>query len=74
MDQTNPTALALVVIGALMGFGREPLTDLYAWTYRLLRRTEPDPKLRAMTRWYLVFTSMIFTIAGLLGLLGWVRW
>lgn len=74
MDATNPTALALVVIGALMGFGREPLTDLYAWLYQRLRRTEPEPKLRAMTRLYLVFTSMIFTVAGMLGLLGWVHW
>ncbi len=74
MDATNPTALALVIIGALMGFGREPLTDLYAWIHRRLRGTEADPKLRAMTRWYLVFTSMIFTVAGLVGLLGWVSW
>jgi hypothetical protein len=73
MDQTNPTALALVVIGALMGFGREPLSRFYAWTFARLRGNEPSPRLLAITRLYLVFTSLIFTVAGMLGLLGVVR-
>ncbi len=70
MDHTNPTALALVVVGALMGFGRDQLTAFYAWVYRRLQGAEPTPKLTAMTRLYLVFTSLIFTVAGILGLLG----
>jgi hypothetical protein len=74
MNTTNPTALALVVIGALMGFGREVLLNVYAWLFQRLRGSEPPPRLLAMTRLYLVFTSLIFTVAGMLGLLGIVRW
>jgi hypothetical protein len=74
MDQTNPTALALVVIGAIMGFAREPLTRVYAWLFERLRRVEASPRLLAITRLYLVFTSLIFTVAGMLGLLGVVHW
>lgn len=73
MDNPSPIALGLVIIGALMGFGREWLTRFYGWCHTRLRREEPHPKLLAITRLYLVFTSLIFTIMGMLGLLGIIR-
>jgi len=73
MEGTNPVALVLVVIGAFMGFGREWLTKFYVWFFKRRRREEPHPRLVAATRLYLVFTSLIFTVVGMLGLLGVVK-
>ena len=73
MGEPNTTALALVLIGALMGVGREGLTKFYAFLYVRLRHAEPHPRLIATLRLYVVFTSMIFSAAGMLGLLGVVR-
>ena len=73
MDNPSPIALGLVVIGAIMGFGRDWLTRFYVWCYRQLRKTDPPPRLAAITRLYLVFTSLIFTIMGMLGLLGIIK-
>jgi hypothetical protein len=71
MEQTtSPLALTLVILGAIMSFGREPLTRGYLKLFTWLWRREPAPNLPNVLRLYLVFTGMIFTLAGLLGLLG----
>ncbi len=67
---TNWTALVFIVIGAGMAFGREPLTKFYLWLYQRRRGGEPQPRLALAMRLYLAFTSLIFTVVGLLGLLG----
>ncbi len=72
-DTTNPLALALVIIGAIMGFGREPLSKFYLWLFNRVRKQEPDARLLAAVQLYLVFTSLIFSVAGVLGLLNIIR-
>jgi hypothetical protein len=73
MDNPSPIAFTLVVLGAAMGFGREWFTKLYVWIFTRLRKEQPHPRLVAIMRLYLVFTGMIFTVMGILGLLGIVR-
>jgi hypothetical protein len=73
MENASPVAFTLVVVGAAMGFGREWFTRWYAWVFTRLRRQDPHPRLVAIMRLYLVFTGMIFTVMGMLGLLGIIK-
>jgi hypothetical protein len=70
MENPNPLALTLIVIGALMGFGREWLLRWYLWVFKKVQRQEPTARLGAAVKLYLVMTSFIFTMAGLMGLFG----
>ena len=71
--QPSPLALAFIIIGAIMGFGREPLGRFYAWLAGRWRKEPLDPRLAGIFRLYLAFTSLTFTVAGLLGLLGIIK-
>jgi hypothetical protein len=70
MQNTNPLALTLIVIGAMMGFGKEWLLRWYLWVFKKLRHQEPPARLGAGIKLYLVMMSFIFTLAGLAGLFG----
>jgi hypothetical protein len=70
MENTNPLALTLIVIGAFMGFGREWFVRWDLWLFKKIRKQEPPEKLRAGIKIYLVMLSFIFTLAGLLGIFG----
>lgn len=67
-------SVCFILIGAVLGFGREALADWYFKLHAWLWKREPNPRLRLALRLYLVFTSMIFTVAGILGLLGIVKY
>jgi hypothetical protein len=73
-SDTNWVALSLIVIGAGMNFGRQPLTRFYLWLYQRGRNAGPQPRLEAAVRLYLVFTSFILTVVGILGLLKILRY
>ncbi len=70
MENSNPLALTIILIGALMGFGRDVLTTFYLWVYKQWRKQDAPARLGVGVRLYLVMTSIIFTMVGLLGLLG----
>jgi uncharacterized membrane protein len=70
MEHTNPLALTIIVIGALMGFGREWLVRWYLWIFKKTRHREPPPRLEAGIKLYLVMMSLIFTMVGLMGVFG----
>ena len=69
METTNPLALTLILIGAIMGFGREWLAQWYIWVFKKMRKQDPPANLAQGVKLYLVMTSFIFSMVGLLGLL-----
>lgn len=70
MENASPLALTLIVIGAMMGFGREWLITGYLWVYKKIRGQEPPARLGAGVKLYLVMMSLIFTMVGLMGMFG----
>ncbi len=72
-QEVSPLALALIIVGAFLSLGREYLTALYIKIYAWRTKRQPDGRLPAGVRTYLMLTGMIFTIIGLLGLFGLIR-
>ena len=72
-QESSPLALALIIVGALLSLGREYLTVLYIKIYAWRTKRQPDKRLSAGVRTYLMLTGMIFTIIGLLGMFGLIR-
>lgn len=76
MDAGNnqSSALILIVIGAGFNFFRGGLTRAVLTLRRRVWKTEPEAGLKRVLEWYWMLTGMLFTLLGVLGLLGWLRW
>ena len=72
-QEADPLALALIIVGAVLSLGREYLTNLYIKIYYWRTKRQPDKRLPAGVRTYLMLTGMVFTIIGLLSLFGLIR-
>jgi len=69
-QEPNSIAFALIVMGAFFSLGREYLARVYVKLHGWLKKKQLDERLLRGVQTYLMFTGMIFTIIGLLGLMG----
>ncbi len=71
MEQnSNQVAFGLIVVGAFFSFTREYLAKYYVRLHGWLTKQETDQRLVVAVRTYLMLIGMLFTIVGLLALLG----
>jgi len=64
----------LIVIGSLMSFGREYLSEVYVRLHGWLRKQTPPARVKPAVTLYLMITGMVLTVLGVLRMLGVLRW
>lgn len=69
-QEPNAVAFGLIVVGAFFSFTREFMAKYYVRFYGWLTKRETNPRLVVAVQTYLMLIGMMFSIVGLLALLG----
>ena len=70
MENFNTIALGFIIVGSFLSLGRDFLAKFCLNIFIFLKKKPADKRLLLIFQTYLMFTGMFFTIIGLLGLLG----
>ena len=73
-DAAQNTGFVLIVIGSILSFGRNYLSRFYILFHGWLRKQAPNERLKPAVTLYLMMTGTLFTIFGVLELLGILKW